>query len=194
MLINIEVATSSAHQKLSTNLLLALATVGASAIVWVVSAVRLQKVLEPPQAFPSLPRPSPIEGLGTTDPSDGADRPPTAILGALSGQASSLGLNWQSSTLTLPGQALGASSGLEAWQASVKLSGTYPALKRWMRETTTRYPHIVWRSAQWTPAVASAGAPGSVFSPAANLLELEVQLSWLKRAPDAASSAGSSSH
>lgn len=114
---------------------------------------------------------------------------PVEVVAFLAAQTRSLGVDWVSSTVTEPATTAGAAPGLEAWQASLNLGGTYPAVKRWMHEVTARYPNVVWTAARWTRPAGAAVPAAMPGAPGGDRLEVQLQMAWLRQAPRVAAPA-----
>ena len=114
---------------------------------------------------------------------------PVEAIAFLAAQAGNLGVDWVSSTVMEPTTTAGAASGLEAWQATLHLSGTYPAVKRWMHEATSRYANVVWTGARWVRPAAGPVTTAMPGAPSGDRLEVQLQMAWLRQASGSAAPA-----
>jgi hypothetical protein len=119
------------------------------------------------------------------------DAQPDAVLGFLASAAKEAGVTWVSVQVgEAPRVSPNDPQRLDVWQAQVSLQGSYPAVKRWLREAVGRYPNLVLQTARW--ARASGGGP--VVAGGADALDVQLQLVWLQRPaaphPQAAAAAG----
>lgn len=98
---------------------------------------------------------------------------PNVALHSLALSAKEVGLSWMSSQVSELAQVRELQQ-LDIWQAQVNLQGSYPVVKRWLRDIVGRYPNLVLRSARWT----RASGVGPIAAGGGDALDVQLQLVW----------------